>query len=213
MNYPTITNAITTSSWVVILYISKSKNDTSTKSKLEILFLLNSGASISVPNLPTYTTLAEKFLHCSAQIHPPPSKTITVASKAQVPILFNINRTCHTSINNDSHTFILPFAVANIKYNIIGTPFFEQYVKSLDIGNLTLLCKDTPNSRTHNIPFGAHKEKGDLFFSYIHTINVSKKFFSNRIFLKALHFPINFLSSLSFKTTENETILPSTPHT
>ena len=38
MNYPTITNAITPSSWFFLLKISKSKNDTSTPSKLEILF-------------------------------------------------------------------------------------------------------------------------------------------------------------------------------
>ena len=112
MNYPTITNAITPSSWCFKLYISQPKTDTSTPSKLEIPFLLDSGAFIPVLNLPTYTTLAEKFLHCSSHVHPPPSKTITVANKAQVPILFNINFTCHTSINNDSQTIIITFAVA-----------------------------------------------------------------------------------------------------
>ena len=173
MNYPTITNAITPSSWFFNLYYSKSKNDNSTSSKLETLFLLDSGGSISALNLPTYTILAEKILHCSSEIHPSPSKTTTVANKAQVPILFNNNLTCHTSINTDSHTFNIPFAVANVKYNILGTPFFEQYVKSLDFENMALLFKDTPNSRFHSIPFAAHKEKDYPFYSYIYTINVS----------------------------------------
>ena len=182
MNYPTITNAITPSRWFFNLYISQSKTDTSTPSQLEILFLLDSGASISFLNLPTYTILAEEFLHCSSHIYPPPSKTITIANKAQVPILFNINLTCHTSINNDSQTNIIHFAVANIKNNILGTPFFEQYGKSLDIENLTLLFKDTPNSRTHSIPFAAHKKRLP-FFSYIYTINISKKsFFLTELF-------------------------------
>ena len=60
MNYPTI-NAITPSSWFLNLYVSKPPNDTSTPSKLELLFLLDSGASISVLNLRTYTILANTF--------------------------------------------------------------------------------------------------------------------------------------------------------
>ena len=46
MNYSTV-NAVTPSSWFLNLYVSKSLKDTSTPSKLEILFLLDSGASIS----------------------------------------------------------------------------------------------------------------------------------------------------------------------
>ena len=173
---------------------------------------MDSGACVSVLNLPTYTTLAEKFLHCSPHIHPPPSKTITVANKAQVPILFINNLTCQTSINNDSHTFIIPFVVANIIYNILGTPFFEQYVKSLDIEKLTLLFEDTSTSRTHSIPFVAHKEKDYPFFSYFYYKHLEKTIFQPNS-SKTVHFPIKSYSYLSFKTTENETILPSTPHT
>ena len=166
---------------------------------------MDSGASISVLNLPTYTILSGKFLHCSSQILPPPSKTITVANKSQVPILFNINLTCQTSINNDSHTFIIPYAVTNIKYSILGT--------QRDVENLTLLFKDTPNARTHSSPFAAHKEKDYPFFSCIYNINVSKKIFFQQKSSNAVHFPIKISSFLSFKTTEIEPILPSTPHT
>ena len=58
MNYQTI-NAVTPSSWFLNLYATKPLKDTSTPSKLEILFLLDSGASISVLNVPTYTLLAK----------------------------------------------------------------------------------------------------------------------------------------------------------
>ena len=51
MNYPTV-NAVSPSSWFLNLYVSKPPNDTSTPSKLELLFLLDIGASISVLNLP-----------------------------------------------------------------------------------------------------------------------------------------------------------------
>ena len=49
---------------------------------------MDSGASTYVLNSPTYTNLTEKFLHCFSHIHPPLSKTITVANKVQVFTLF-----------------------------------------------------------------------------------------------------------------------------
>ena len=54
-------NAITPSTWFVNLYIFKPSEDTSIPSKLELLFLLDSGASICVLNLPTFTILADNF--------------------------------------------------------------------------------------------------------------------------------------------------------
>ena len=92
MNYQTI-NAVTPSSWFLNLYASKPLKDTSTPSKLEILFLLDSGASISVLNVPTYTILAKSFLNCSTEINSSPTKTISIATKTEVPILHNITVT------------------------------------------------------------------------------------------------------------------------
>ena len=58
-------NAITPSTWFVNLYIFKPSQETSIPYKLELLFLLDSGASICVLNLPTFTVLADHFLKCS----------------------------------------------------------------------------------------------------------------------------------------------------
>ena len=137
-------NAITPSTWFVNLYSFKPSEDTSLPSKLELLFLLHSGASICVLNLPTFTILADHFLKCSKHSpHKDEFKTLTVANKTEVPISYILILTLHTSIHGSTRTLVIPFAVANIKYNILGTPFFEKYVKTLKLKicllHLTLL--------------------------------------------------------------------------
>ena len=180
MNYQTINatgvTASTPSSWFLNLYATKPLNDTSTPSKLEILFLLDSGASISVINVATYTILAKSFLNCSTEITSSSPKTISIATKTEIPILHNITLTCHTSIDNKARTFVIPFVVTNVKYNILGTPFFEQYVKTIDIENTTLQLKNPPNPQgivslqTNSIPFDTHRDKHYPYFSYIYIL-------------------------------------------
>ena len=62
-----IANTITPYSWFYPLYIHASEtNDNILPSKLEILFLLDTGASISVLNLPTFHVIAKQLKHqCS----------------------------------------------------------------------------------------------------------------------------------------------------
>ena len=184
-------NALTPSTWFVNLFLFKPKEDTSIPSKLELLFLLDSGASICVLNLPTFTILADHFLKCSK--HSPSQneyKTLTVANKSEVPILHNLILTLHTSLQGNTRTLVIPFAVANIKYNILGTPFFEKYVKTLNIESMSLTFNTPHESRVNTLPFTAHKEKDYPHFSYIYTINV-KKFILNQMLLKLFIFQFN----------------------
>ena len=133
---------------------------TSIPSKLELLFLLDSGASICVLNLPTFTILADHFLKCSKHSpHQNEYKTLTVANKSEVPILHNLTLTLHTSLQGNTRFHIIPFAVANIKYNILGTPFFETYVKTLNIESMSLTFNTPLESRINTLPFTADKEK------------------------------------------------------
>ena len=206
-------NAITPSTWFVNLYIFKPSEDTSIPSKLELLFLLDSGASICVLNLPTFTILAEHFLKSSTHSpHQNEYKTLTVANKSEIPILHNIILTLHTSLNGNTRTLVIPFAVAYIKYNILGTPFFEKYVKTLNIENMFLTFNTPHESRINTLPFTAHKEKDYPYFSYIYTINVKIKIYFKPNASQIIHFPIQPTLPLTFKTSDNEVIFPSTPH-
>ena len=57
-----IANTITPYSWFYPLYIHASEtNDNILPSKLEILFLLDTGASISVLNLPTFHVISKQL--------------------------------------------------------------------------------------------------------------------------------------------------------
>ena len=206
-------NAITLSTWFVNLYIFKPSKDTSIPSKLELLFLLDSGASICVLYVPTFTILVDYFLKCSTHSpHQNEYKTLTVANKSEVPILHNLILTLHTSPNGNTRTLVIPFAVANIKYNVLGTPFCEKYGKTINIQNMSLTFNTSHESRINTLPFTAHKEKDYPYCSYIYTINVKNKIFFKPNASQIILFPIQPTLPLTFKTSDNEVIFPSTPH-
>ena len=59
------------------------------------------------------------------------SKTLTVANQTEVPILHYANIILNTTIDENSRYFSVLFAVADIKYNILGTPFFEDKIQNI----------------------------------------------------------------------------------
>ena len=75
------------------------------------------------------------------------------------------------------------------------------------------LTFNTPHeSRINTLPFTAHKEKDYPYFSYIYTINVKNKLYFKLNASQFIHFPIQPTLPLTFKTSDNELIFPSTPH-
>ena len=89
MYHPTeLTNAVTPTSWFSSLYTHTPSNQIQRDypSRLEISFLLDSGASISVLNYPTYDTFA-KLLNIKQNNTLNPSKPLTVANQTEVQIL------------------------------------------------------------------------------------------------------------------------------
>ena len=120
-------------------------------SRLGIAFLLDSGAPISVLNYPTYITLT-KLLDIrpnhTSDINPHnTSKTLAVANQTAVPILHYANVILNTTIDDNSRYFSIPLAVADIKYDILGTPFFEDNIQNINTKDCTLEFKY--QSKTH----------------------------------------------------------------
>ena len=74
-------NAVTPTSWFYSLYTHTPSNQIQQDypSRSEISFLLDSGASISVLNFPTYVTIA-KLLNIKHSNTLNPSKTLTIAN-------------------------------------------------------------------------------------------------------------------------------------
>ena len=143
MYHPTaMANAVTPTSWFYTLYVHTPSSivQRDNPSRLEIAFLLDSGASISVLNYPAYITLTKlldiRSNHTSDVGPTRNSKTLTVANQTEVPILHYANIILNTTIDENSRYFSVPFAVADIKYNILGTPFFEDNIQNINIQDL-----------------------------------------------------------------------------
>ena len=103
MYHPTeMANALTPTSWFYSLYThtSSNQNHRDYPSRLETSFLLDSGASISVSNHPTYITIA-KLLNIKQNPPHNSSKTLTVANQTEVSILHYITITLNTTIEDN----------------------------------------------------------------------------------------------------------------
>ena len=107
MYHPTaMENAVTPKSWFYTqnVHTPSSIIQRDNPSRLEIAFLLDSGASISVLNYPTYITLTKLL-----DIRPnhtsdigPHHTSKTVANRTEVPILRYANIILNTTIANNS---------------------------------------------------------------------------------------------------------------
>ena len=170
-------NAVTPTSWFYTLYVHTPSSITQrdNPSRLEIAFLLDSGASISVLNYPTYITLTKlldvKSNHTSDIGPHNTSETLTVANQTEVPILHYANIILNTTIDDNSRYFSVLFAVAVIKYNIVGTPFFEDNIKNINIQNFILEFKYQSKTHPNYAKFTTLLSKAThIFYTFIELI-------------------------------------------
>ena len=143
MYHPTeMANALTPTSWFYSLYVHTPSNQIQrdNPSRFEKSFRLYSGASISVLIYPKYVIIA-KLLNIKQNNTLKSSKTLTVGNQTEVPILHYATITFNTTIEDYCRQFTIHFAVADIKYNILGTPFFEENITNINIQDFTLQFK------------------------------------------------------------------------
>ena len=215
MYHPTeMANALTPTSWFYSLDTHTPSNQIHRDypSRLEISFLLDSGASISVLNHPTYITIA-KLLNIKQTSSHNSSKTLTVANQTEVPILHYTTITLNTTIDDNSRQFTIPFAVADIKYNILGTPFFEENIQNINIQDFTLHFKNHSRVYPNYAKFTSLLSKDYPYFSYIYRINSKTQIRLKPNTSKIAHFPINNYYNLHFSTTPQKQFFPTIPHT
>ena len=220
MYHPTaMANAVTPTSWFYTLYVHTPSSivQRDKPSRLEIAFLLDSGASISVLNYPTYITLTKlldiRSNHTSDVGPTRNSKTLTVANQTEVPVLHYANIILNTTIDENSRYFSVPFAVADIKYNILGTPFFEDIIQNINIQDFTLEFKYQSKTHPTYTKFTTLPSKDYPNFSYIYRINSKTQIRLKPKSSKIAHFPIKIYHNLHFTTTPQNHFFPSVPHT
>ena len=184
MYHPTaMANAVTPTSWFYTLYVHTPSSivQRDNPSRLEIAILLDSGSSISVLNYPTYITLT-KLLDIrpnhTSDIKPQhTSKTLTVANQTEVPISHYANIILNTTIDDNSRSFSVPFAVAEIKYNLFGTPFFEDNIQNINIQDFTLEFKYQSKIHPNYTKLTTLLSKEYPYFSYISRVNSKTQIF------------------------------------
>ena len=91
----------------------------------------------------------------------------------------------NTTIDDNSRYFSVPFAVADIKYNILGTPFFEDNIQNTNIQEFRLEFKY--QSKTHpNYANSQHSylKTTHIFHTFIELIQ-KLKYVSNPRLLKS----------------------------
>ena len=119
----------------------------------------------------------------------------------------------NTTIDENSRYFSVPFAVADIKYNILGTPFFEDNIQNINIQDFTLEFKYQSKTHPNYTKFTTLLSKDYPYFSYIHRINSKTQIRLKPKSSKIAHFPIKNYHNLHFTTTPQNHFFPSVPHT
>ena len=216
MYHPTeMANALTPTSWFYSLYTHTSEryNGNDHPSSLEISLLLDSGASISVLNYPTYLTIAKLHnITCNNKTKHK-SKTLTVANKTEVRILRYIIINLKISFGPTSRQFIIPIAVADTKYNFLGTPFFEEYIQNIKIQDFTLQYKYRSKDQPNTTNLTSLLSKDYPTFLYIYRINSRTQIRLNRNSSKIAQSTIKNYTNLHFATTPKNQFFPTIPHT
>ena len=154
-----------------------------------------------------------KLLGIKQNNPPNSSKTLTVANQTEVPILHYVTITLNTSKEDDSRQFTIPFAVADIKYKILGTPFFEENIQNITIRDFTLQFKHHSRVHPNYATFTSLLSKDYPYFSHIYRINSKTQIRLKPSSSKVAHFPINNYYNLHFSTTPHKQFFPTIPHT
>ena len=119
----------------------------------------------------------------------------------------------NTTIDEDSRYFSVPFAVADIKYNILGTPFVEDNIQNINIQDLTLEFKYQSKTHPNYAKFTTLLSKDYPYFAYINRINSKTQIRLKPKSSKIAHFPIKKYHNLHFTTTPQNHFFLSVPHT
>ena len=106
------------------------------------------------------------------------AKTVTVANQTEVPIKHYISMTCFIEVNHQNRSFNIEFAAPNMKYNILGTPFFKKNIQNIVIQQNIMTYKEQhPKLPTKT----QHLQKKIIHI--LHTfipLNVKNQFTSNQ---------------------------------
>ena len=165
-------------------------------------------------NLSTFHVISKQLnLNVPTNIGNKRAKTLSVANQTEVPIIYYISMTCFTEVNHQNRSFNFDFAVANIRYNILGTPFFKRHIQNIDFQQNIMTYKEQHSKLPTKTHFSTFTEKDYPYVSYIYTIKCKEPIHFKPRSGKTIHFPIKNYLNLHFELEDNTKFYPSTPYT
>ena len=170
---------------------------------------MDSGASISVLNIPTYVRI-EKLFNIKQNNPHNSSKTLRVANETETPHLHYVTFTLYTTIENDFYN-TFSSSTHKIKYpwnTLLGRKYTEH-----NIQEFTLQFKHDSKVNPNYTKFSSLLFKDYPYFSYIYRINSKTKLRLKPNSSKLAHFPIDNFYDLHFSTTPQNQFFPTIPHT
>ena len=81
--------------------------------------------------------------------------------------------TCFTEVNHQNRSFNVEFAVANIKYNIPGAPFFKKKIQNIDFQQNILTYKEQHPKHPAKTHFSTFTEKD---YPYISSLRYTSRY-------------------------------------
>ena len=121
--------------------------------------------------------------------------------------------TCFTEVNHQNRSFNIEFAVANLKYNILGTRFFKKNIQNTDFQHDIMTYKEQHPQIPTKTHFSTFTEKDYPYISYIYTTKYKEPIHFKPRSGKTIHFPIKNYLNLHFELENNTKFYLSIPYT
>ena len=154
--------------WILPIYqCSKLEQDfRNQKPKLEIDFLLDSGATLNVLNEGTWSEIKYNI---TGEYLEKANKTLTAANNTKIETIgtVTLNLTPErvtNGRNKPQETLSINFHVTQCNHNILGTPFFKEYIETVNL-NTNRLTINTNTIIDNDITFVLSSTKGYPYFS------------------------------------------------
>ena len=132
-------------------------------------------------NLPSFHVIAKQLnLNVPKNIENKRAQTLTVANQTEVSIIHYVSVTCFTEVNHQNRSFNIEFAVANIKYNILGAPFFKRKIQNIDFYQNVMTYKEQHPKLPTKTHFRHLLKRTIHIFHTVIPLNVKNQFTSNQ---------------------------------
>ena len=179
--------------WILPMYQCNKFEQDFTKQKpiLEIDFLLDSGATLNLLNEDTWNEI--KYNNPEIYLEQA-NRTVTAANNKTIETFgtITLNLTPDRISNNRNrpqHNFNIHFYVTQCNHNFLGTPFFKEYIETINV-NTNKLKLNTNTIIDNDIVFFMNSTKGYPYYSKLYPIFNKETIYSDQNQHKCITFPI-----------------------